>query len=114
MVNGQLTDGVNNLEVIFEHNVTHVLFEVNNPEPNIHNMTIIRDVALTSSRGNRTILDVGQFFILLWLSALAGNWKHIFIVSTIFIGSLAAHLLGKTFAQGDDKRRLVISIFAPR
>ena len=108
MLGDQQLDSVNNIDIRFECNTTNVIFDVNE--------SVSRGVALAAGRGNRAILDAGQFFILLWLSVVAGNWRHVFIISTIFIGSLMAHLLGQTFAQDEsgDKRRLIISILAPR
>ena len=112
MLNDRLNRTVYNLDIKLEHNATHAIFEVQKSEK--YSEYVIRDVAL--ARGNRAALDAGQVFILLWLTAVAGNWKHVFIVPAIFIGSLTAHLLGQTFAHAeeDDKRRLLISILAPR
>ena len=114
MLDDKQNDIVFNLDIRFEHNATHAVFVVQKSEK--YSESVIRDVALASGRGNRAVLDAGQVFLLLWLTAVAGNWKHVFIVPAILIGSLAAHLLGQTFAHAeeDDKRRLLISILAPR
>ena len=86
MFSDQQHDSVNNIDIRFECNTTKVIFEVNE--------SISREVVLATGRGNRAILDAGQFFILPGLSVVAGNWRHVFIISAIFSGSLMAHLLG--------------------
>lgn len=76
-----------------------------------------QQVALVTGSGSRAIMNTGQIFILIWLSALTGNWKHIFIISAVVIGSFMAQVVGQTFAEGSyntNRRRLVINILAPR
>ena len=84
-------------------NVTQVL---------VHQVSL----AAATGTGSRAILSASQILILLWVSAVTGNWRHIVIVSVVLLVSFVADVFAQTLAQVQysDRRKLAIDILAPR
>ena len=103
---GTIDAGV--IDLRFLSNTSHVILVVTD--------ALNQQVALISGTGRRVVLDASQIFVVLWFSAMIGNWRHIFIVTVIVIVSLVAHVFAETLVHMgyNGKRKLAIDIWAPK
>ena len=96
------------IDLHFMSNTSHVILIVAEK--------LSQQVALVTGSGSRTCFDASQIFVLLWFSAILGNWRHIVIMTVIILISLMTHVFAETLVHMgyNEKRKLVIDIWAPR